>query len=107
MGVPPASRAAHGRSPLVRSYVYPQYYYQHRPYGHYHAYRSRVVTPEGAYYQEPTIVVTHPYFCTLHQAGWVSRAGFLDHVAGTHKLSLESAASYCPDGVDGCLFPRY
>lgn len=106
VGVPPAPRAAHGRRPVMRSYVYPQYYW-YGPYGYYHAYPPLVVSPDGAYYPPPTIVVTHPYFCTLHQAGWVSRAGFLDHVAGAHKLPLESAARFCPDGVESCLFPAY
>ncbi|MBM4263772.1 MAG: hypothetical protein FJ145_20405 [Deltaproteobacteria bacterium] len=107
VGASPAPRAAHGRRPVVRTYVYPPHYY-YAPYGYYPYHPPAfVVSPYGSYYYPPTVVVTQPYFCVLHQAGWVSRAGFLDHVAGTHKLPLESAASFCPDGVDSCLFPAY
>jgi hypothetical protein len=66
-----------------------------------------VVSPYTSYYIPPTVVATLPYFCVLHQAGWVSRVGFLDHIAGMHELTLESAASLCPDIVNSCLFPRY
>lgn len=105
MGVAPVPQPVRGRRPPVRAYVYP-HYYPYASYG-YHYPPPLVISPYGAYYQPPTIVVTHPYFCTLHQAGWVSRAGFVDHLAGTHKLPLESAAWFCPDGVESCLFPAY
>lgn len=106
IGVAPVPPGAHGRRPVVRTYVYP---YPYAPYGYYYPYgpQSLVVTPYGSYYLPPTVVVTQPYYCILHQSGWVSRAGFLDHVAGTHKLPLESAAAFCPDGVEACLFPAY
>lgn len=103
--VPQASRGRHHERPAP-VYVYPYYlpgYYPYSP-------PFVVVSPYTSYYPyyiPPTVVATLPYFCVLHQTGWVSRAGFLDHVAGTHKLPLETAASICPDGVESCLFPGY
>jgi len=48
-----------------------------------------------------------PFFCTVRQAGYWSRAGMLDHLAGTHKFPLETAAYICPEDVEVCLFPAY
>jgi hypothetical protein len=31
----------------------------------------------------------------------------LDHLAGTHKFPLETAAYICPEDVEICLFPGY
>jgi len=50
-------------------------------------------------------VVNAPFFCVLHQQGYISRVGMLDHLAGTHKFPLEAAASIRPAGMDYCLFP--
>ena len=67
-----------------------------------------VISPYGpSYYLPPAVVVSAPYFCVFHNDGFVSRIGLLDHLAGTHKLSLEAAATICPDGVGGCIFPSY
>lgn len=102
VAVAPPPSARHHRRPqtiIIAPPVHPYYY----PYGYY----PYVVSPYTSYYIPPAVVVTAPYFCTLHQTGWVSRAGFLDHVAGTHKLPLESAAAFCPDGIESCLFPGY
>lgn len=98
----PRARYPDWRGPVYfnNSYYYPGYYYPYNP-------PLVVVSPYSSYYIPPTVVATLPYFCVLHQTGWVTRAGFLDHLAGTHKLTLESAASFCPDGFDSCLFPGY
>jgi hypothetical protein len=58
-------------------------------------------------YRVPTVVVTSRYFCVLHNEGFVSRVGLLDHLAGTHKVPLDAAASFCPDGIAACIFPAY
>ena len=60
-----------------------------------------------AYYLPPTAVVTLPFFCVLDNHGFVSRIALLDHIAGTHKIPLDTAASVCPDGVTSCIFPSY
>jgi hypothetical protein len=67
-----------------------------------------VISPYGpSYYLPPAVVVSSPYFCVLHNDGFVSRIGLLDHLAGTHKLPLDVAAAICPDGVGSCVFPSY
>ncbi len=82
--------------------AYPYYYYQ--PY-----YPPVVVISPYAqsYILPPTVVVTSPYFCVLHNEGFVSRVGLLDHLAGTHKIPLNAATSLCPDGGASCVFPSY
>jgi hypothetical protein len=102
---PEAFRGRHHerRAPVyVYQYYQPGYYPYNPPF--------TVVSPYASYYPyyiPPTVVANLPYFCVLHQNGWVSRAGFLDHIAGTHKVPLEIAASACQDGVESCLFPGY
>ena len=67
-----------------------------------------VVSPYGpAYFLPSTVVVTAPYFCVLHNEGFVSRIGLLDHLAGTHKIALDATAGLCPEGAAGCVFPSY
>lgn len=67
-----------------------------------------VISPYGpSYYVPPAVVVTSPFFCVFHNDGFVSRVGLLDHLAGTHKIPLEAAATVCPDGVGSCVFPSY
>jgi hypothetical protein len=67
-----------------------------------------VISPYGpSYYVPPAVVVTAPYFCVFHNDGFVSRIGLLDHLAGTHKIPLDAAATICPDGVSSCVFPSY
>ena len=67
-----------------------------------------VVSPYApAYFLPPTVVVTAPYFCVLHNEGFVSRIGLLDHLAGTHKIALYAAVTLCPDGAASCVFPSY
>ena len=81
---------------------YPYYYYQ--PYYP----QVLVVSPYGpSYILPPTVVVTSPYFCVLHNDGFVSRVGMLDHLAGTHKIPLDAATSLCPDHSASCVFPSY
>jgi hypothetical protein len=82
--------------------AYPYYYYQP-----YHP-QVLVVSPYGPSYILPqTVVVTSPYFCVLHNDGFVSRVGMLDHLAGTHKIPLDAATSLCPDNGGSCVFPSY
>ncbi|HSK31707.1 MAG TPA: hypothetical protein VLA17_17230 [Candidatus Limnocylindria bacterium] len=100
----PAARAwVHRGAPVQRrGYVSPRgYYYRH------YSPPIVVVSPYGPfyYYQPQVIEVTTPYFCALHNAGFVTRAGMLDHLAGTHKFPLEHAARVCPDGVEICIYP--
>jgi hypothetical protein len=68
-----------------------------------------VVSPYGgSYYLPPTVVVTQPYFCVLHNEGFVSRVGLLDHLSSSlHRIPLDAAAAICPDGVESCVFPTY
>ena len=67
-----------------------------------------VISPYGpSYYVPPAVVVSSPYFCVFHNDGFVSRIGLLDHLAGTHKIPLDAAATICPDGVGSCVFPSY
>ena len=60
-----------------------------------------------AYYLPPTTVATLPYFCALDNHGFVSRIALVDHIAGTHKIPLDAAATICPDGLTSCIFPSY
>ena len=73
--------------PIYHSYPY--YYYSYHP------------------YFVPSVVINAPFFCVLHQDGYVSRVGMLDHLAGTHKFPLDTAAAICPDGSPECIFPGY
>jgi len=67
-----------------------------------------VVSPYSySYYVPATVGPTYRFFCTVHQAGYWSRAGMLDHLAGTHKFPLETAAYICPEDVEVRLFPAY
>jgi hypothetical protein len=98
---------ASGRS-IVRGepifpYGYPYPYGRYQPY-----YPPLVVSPYSqSYYVPPAVVATAPYFCVLHNEGYVSRVGLLDHLAGTHKIPLDAAVSLCPDGTMTCIFPSY
>jgi len=97
----------------VPIFVYPYYPYGYYPYQGYNYYSygapAVVVSPYAgsSYYAPQTIVATTPYFCAFHQVGWMTRAGLLDHLAGTHKLLLNAAESFCPPGSDACVFPAY
>lgn len=68
---------------------------------------SRISPYSQSYYVPPAVVATAPYFCVLHNEGYVSRVGLLDHLAGTHKIPLDAAVSLCPDGTMACIFPSY
>lgn len=85
-----------------RAYYYPRGYYYHLYYP-----PAVVVSPYGPTYsyQPRVIEVTTPYFCALHNAGFVTRAGMLDHLAGLHKYPLASAVYFCPDGAAVCVYP--
>jgi hypothetical protein len=90
----------HGH-PIRPHYHYPNGYY-YRPFYP----PAVVISPYGpAYYQSRVVEVTSAYFCVLHNVGFVNRAGMVDHLAGTHKFPVESAASFCPDGVESCIYP--
>jgi len=66
-----------------------------------------VISPYGQPYILPsTVVVNEPYFCVLHNEGFVTRVGLLDHLAGTHKIPLDATTHLCPDGRS-CIFPSY
>jgi hypothetical protein len=53
------------------------------------------------------VVANLPFFCALHQVGFWNRAAMLDHLAGTHKFPLATAAYICPDEAENYLFPAY
>lgn len=94
--------------------VVPRYYYHGHPHYYYYVapgyyywpnYPAVVVSPyTQSYILPPAVVVNAPYFCLLHNQGFVSLAGLLDHLAGIHKVPLDSAANFCPDGAN-CVFP--
>jgi hypothetical protein len=94
----------------VRRYFYaaPPYYYYVPGYYYQPYYPPVVVSPYSQpYYLPPTVVVTWPFFCALHNEGFVTRVGLLDHLAGTHKIPLEATPVFCPDGSGTCVFPLY
>lgn len=86
--------------------------YRHRPHGHYYYFSpyfppTAVMSPYGPIYYSPyrVVEVTKSYFCALHNVGFVTRAGMLDHLAGTHKYPLQSTVHFCPDGAEVCIYP--
>ena len=88
----------------------PYFYYYPYPYGFTGYYRQPIVVISPAYYPyyvPPTVVVSSPFYCLAHQAGWMSRAGMLDHLSGTHKIPLETAASACPEATESCVVDGY
>jgi hypothetical protein len=90
--------------------IFQRQFYGGYPYNYYQPYYPQVlvVSPYGPSYILPqTVVVTSPYFCVLHNDGFVSRVGMLDHLAGTHKIPLDAATSLCPDHGGSCVFPSY
>ena len=89
---------------------YQYYYYYPYPYPFTGYYRQPIVVISPAYYPyyvPQTVVVSSPFYCLAHQAGWVSRAGMLDHLSGTHKIPLQTAASVCPDAAGSCVVDGY
>ena len=90
--------------------VKPSHFYYYVPRDYYQPYYPAVVVVSPyapAYVLSPTVVVTSPFFCVLHNEGWVSRVGLLDHLSGMHKIPLDAAANLCPDGGGNCIFPSY
>jgi len=91
---------------IVQGYPYfyqvPGYYYQPN-------YPSvMVVSPYApSYILPPTVEVNLPYFCLLHNEGFVTRIALVDHLAGTHKIPLDAAAGLCPDAGGSCVYPSY
>ena len=88
----------------------PYYYYYPYPYRFTGYYRQPIVVISPAYhpyYVPQTVVVSSPFYCLAHQAGWVSRVGMLDHLSGTHKIPLATAASVCPDATESCVVDGY
>src|SRR5512132_1394165 len=94
---------------VVQRQFYGAYPYYYQPY-YYQPYYPPVlvVSPYAqSYILPPTVVVNEPYFCVLHNEGFVSRIGLVDHLAGTHKIPLDAVAGLCPDGGGSCVFPSY
>lgn len=90
--------------------VKPSHFHYYVPRDFYQPYYPPVVVVSPyapAYVLPPTVVVTSPFFCVLHNEGWVSRVGLLDHLSGMHKIPLDAAADLCPDGGASCVFPSY
>jgi len=90
-------------------YGYPHYYHRHYyyPYGYYRYYRQPIIVLSPyhyyPYYAPAPVVVNYPFYCFAHQVGFVSRVGMLDHISGTHKIPLDTAASACPEGEESCI----
>ena len=106
VGGPGAIKAADRRNFHA---VKPSRFHYYVPGNYYQPYYPQVIviSPYApAYVLAPPTVVTSPFFCVLHNEGWVSRIGLLDHLAGMHKIPLDAAANLCPDGTD-CIFPSY
>jgi hypothetical protein len=101
-----------GGTPATRfqNFYQPYYYYYPYPYRFTGYYGQPIVVISPAYYPyyvPQTVVVSSPFYCLAHQAGWVSRAGMLDHLSGTHKIPLATAASVCPDTIESCVVDGY
>ena len=80
------------------------------PYGFTGYYAQPIVVISPAYYPyylPSTLVASAPFYCLAHQAGWVSRAGMIDHLSGTHKIPLATAASVCPEATESCVVDGY
>ena len=113
-GVAPNNIQRNWRSPLYsvrpHSFGYPAYpvYYSYYSFGL--DPRSVVVVTASRYYPYDaaiTAVTSEPFYCHLHHVGFISRAGFLDHISGTHKIPLQTAASICADSNDSCVIEGY
>jgi hypothetical protein len=108
---PVAPRGTAHRPLAPRTYVIAPYSpFSSYPYGYYGYYHPPVVVSPYHYYPyyvPPPVVVNTAFFCVLHQVGFVSRVGMIDHLAGSHKFPMDTAASLCPDGTESCLFPSY
>jgi hypothetical protein len=50
------------------------------------------------------VVVTSAFFCVLHNDAFVTRAGLLDHLSGTHRTPPTAAAWRCPDSAESCMY---
>lgn len=87
-------------APYYHRHFYPYSFFRHDP-------RSIIVIKPYSYYGPGTIVTSEPFYCHLHHTGFVSRAGFLDHISGTHRVPLEAADSICPDGEPSCIIEGY
>ena len=87
--------------PYYYQTYYPQYYQPYYP-------PVLVVSPYAQpYILPPTVVAHEPYFCVLHNEGFVTRVGLIDHISGTHKIPLDGATRLCPDAEASCIFPSY
>jgi hypothetical protein len=87
--------------PVYPGYYYPPYYpfYPSNP-------RSIVIITPGSDYPY-TVVTSEPYYCYQHNVGFISRAGFLDHVSGSHDVPLETANAICAEGNASCIIEGY
>jgi hypothetical protein len=89
---------------------HPNYGFYH-PHGHfsYHWHPVIILSPYYIYsYSIPVpVTVVSPFFCLAHRVGYASRVGMLDHLSGTHKIPLETAASFCPEENETCLVDGY
>jgi hypothetical protein len=55
----------------------------------------------------PLIVITSPFFCIDHGRGFMNQAGFLDHLRGPHRISLENGLAFCSEAGSSCIFPGF
>jgi hypothetical protein len=87
---------------------YPGYFYYYPPYYPFYPNnpRSIVIITPGSYYPY-TAVTSDPYYCYQHNVGFISRAGFLDHVSGSHDVPLETANAICAEGYPSCIIEGY
>ncbi|MGH7825998.1 MAG: hypothetical protein ACREQ7_12580 [Candidatus Binatia bacterium] len=94
-------------------HVYKRYPHHHYP-RYYRYYRRPVVVAPNyyypyyyPYYTPAAVLLSSPFYCFVHHEGFISRVGFLDHISGTHKVPLETAASVCPEGGESCVIEGY
>ena len=107
----------HWRHPHYRTrrHEFQRHYFdRYSPFYNYYYYRRHdprsviIITPSTHYYDSRvTAVTSEPYYCHVHHVGFVSRVGFLDHVAGVHKIPIETVDGICAEGNASCVIEGY
>jgi hypothetical protein len=106
----------HWRSAAPQGQYYPFSYRRYYPYYPYRYSYFRndprsiiIITPHQfyPYYAPGAVITSEPFYCHMHYVGFVSRAGFLDHISGTHKIPLKTADQICAEGEESCWVEGY
>ena len=81
------------------------------PFGHHQHFRHELLFGPhhhlGFHGSPHTVVISSPFFCHPHSLGFVTQAGFLDHLHGVHRISLDSGLSFCDRTGSSCAFLGY